>query len=176
MLVIACPCALGLATPAAIMAGTGVAATPRHPDQGRATRWKSRTAVTAVAFDKTGTLTLGKPRGDHTACRWMATKRGDCCWRARLPAGGSEHPLAQAPCWSAAAADGNLRRRHVQHDARRCRGRGMRGHVGWSRAGAWAAGAMLRRARRASRASCWTDPPQRWQAEGAHACPGCCGR
>ncbi len=90
VLVIACPCALGLATPAAIMAGTGAAARAgillRDADA-----IERGHAATLVAFDKTGTLTEGRPvlAGLHEA------EPGALALAAALQAG-SEHPLARA--------------------------------------------------------------------------------
>ncbi|EIK52818.1 heavy metal translocating P-type ATPase [Stutzerimonas stutzeri TS44] len=93
VLVIACPCALGLATPAAIMAGTGVAA--RHGILIKdAEALEVAHAVTAVAFDKTGTLTSGKPQIIH-----LQALEGDETALLRQAGAlqrGSEHPLAHA--------------------------------------------------------------------------------
>ena len=94
VLVIACPCALGLATPAAIMAGTGAAARHgivlRDPDV-LATAHRIRTMV----FDKTGTLTQGKPR--LMSCTPVAAStKDDVLSIAAALQQGSLHPLARA--------------------------------------------------------------------------------
>ncbi|WP_249677978.1 heavy metal translocating P-type ATPase [Pseudomonas abieticivorans] len=93
VLVIACPCALGLATPTAIMAGTGVAA--RHGILIKdADALERAHAVTQVVFDKTGTLTSGAPRIAH-----LQALEGDESQLLELAGAlqrGSEHPLARA--------------------------------------------------------------------------------
>lgn len=94
VLVIACPCALGLATPTAIMVGTGVAAR-----QGilikDAEALEILHNVNTVAFDKTGTLTEGKP--DLVEIDVVGTETPDqiLSLAASMQAG-SEHPLAKA--------------------------------------------------------------------------------
>ncbi|CAO3434265.1 heavy metal translocating P-type ATPase [Azospirillum doebereinerae] len=94
VLVIACPCALGLATPTAIMVGTGAAA--RHGILIKdAEALEHAHALTAVAFDKTGTLTEGKPRVTDL----IPAAGTDEATLLRLAAGlqaGSEHPLGHA--------------------------------------------------------------------------------
>jgi Cu+-exporting ATPase len=93
VLVIACPCALGLATPTAMMAGTGVAA--RHGILIKdAEALEIAHDVSVVAFDKTGTLTEGKPM--LVAC---VAVDGDAARLLALTAAvqsGSSHPLARA--------------------------------------------------------------------------------
>jgi Cu+-exporting ATPase len=87
VLVIACPCALGLATPTAIMAGTGVAA--RH-----GILIKDADGVKVVAFDKTGTLTEGKP--ELVAAEAVDGDRKSLLSVAGAIQAGSEHSLARA--------------------------------------------------------------------------------
>ena len=94
VLVIACPCALGLATPTAIMAGTGVAAR-RGILIKDAQALEVAHSVTVVAFDKTGTLTEGKPSLVATE----PAAGGDSDEVLRLAAAlqkNSDHPLAHA--------------------------------------------------------------------------------
>jgi len=94
VLIIACPCAMGLATPTSIMVGTGRAAELGilfHKGQALQTLNNSK----VIAFDKTGTLTLGKPAvtdilplrddSEETILRWAAAMERN-----------SEHPLAAA--------------------------------------------------------------------------------
>ncbi len=93
VLVIACPCALGLATPAAMMAGTGVAA--RHGvliKDAEALELAQRVSI--VAFDKTGTLTLGKPQ--VVAFESIGMDRRTALALAAALERGSNHPLAHA--------------------------------------------------------------------------------
>ncbi|RKR37389.1 heavy metal translocating P-type ATPase [Paraburkholderia sp. BL17N1] len=94
VLVIACPCALGLATPAAIMAGTGVAA--RHGVLIKdAEALETAHRVTIVAFDKTGTLTLGQP--SVTAFEPIGgIGRDEALALAAAVQRHSDHPLARA--------------------------------------------------------------------------------
>jgi Cu+-exporting ATPase len=93
VLVIACPCALGLATPTAIMAGTGVAAKNGILIKD-AEALESAHAVEVVAFDKTGTLTVGKPA--MVAFEAHAADRDSVLALAAAVQAGSEHPLAKA--------------------------------------------------------------------------------
>jgi Cu+-exporting ATPase len=93
VVVIACPCAMGLATPTAIMVGTGVAA--RHGILIKdADALERAHRVTCMVFDKTGTLTEGRP-----AVRDVAAADGSQQRLLALAASaqqGSEHPLARA--------------------------------------------------------------------------------
>ena len=94
VMVIACPCSLGLATPTAIMVGTGAAA--RHGILIKDAEALERAhAVTCVAFDKTGTLTEGRPEVTDI----VPAQGLDAVMMLRLAAAlqaGSEHPLAAA--------------------------------------------------------------------------------
>ena len=100
VLVIACPCALGLATPTAMMAGTGIAA--RHGILVKdAEALEIAHRVDCVAFDKTGTLTEGRP-----SLAALEPAGGDAGELLRLAAAlqrSSEHPLARAVTNEAAA-------------------------------------------------------------------------
>ena len=138
VLVIACPCALGLTTPTAIMAGTGVAARAGILIKDAQALELAR-SVRTVAFDKTGTLTLGQPQllaavaldGDEPALLRDA---------AALQSG-SEHPLAKAVL--AAARQRGIAAAPAQ-ELRAVAGRGIEGLIAGRR---------------------WTLGSQRWMQE-----------
>ena len=119
--VIACPCALGLATPTGIMVGTGTAA--RHGVLIKdAAALETAHALRVVAFDKTGTLTEGRPQ-------LMAVEGADprrvlaLAWAVQQY---SEHPLAHAVTLAARAAGLDL---PPAAEARALPGRGVQARV-----------------------------------------------
>lgn len=106
VIVFACPCALGLATPTAVMVGTGVGAENGILVKGGAAL-ETTTKVTQVVLDKTGTITYGKMTVAHMniVSLWQ-----DNDWRRRLwwtivglAEMGSEHPVGKAVLGAAKA-------------------------------------------------------------------------
>ena len=124
VLVIACPCALGLATPTAIMVGTGVAA--QHGILIKdAESLELAHAVKTVAFDKTGTLTEGHPK--LVELQSIAGNKDYLLTLAASLQVGSEHPLAKAVV-NAAQAKGLLLQPVLELQA--LPGKGLVGLVG----------------------------------------------
>lgn len=103
VLVIACPCALGLATPTAIMVGTG-----RGAEQGilikDAASLERAHALTAVILDKTGTVTEGRPRV-REVMPLQGQDANDVLRHAAAVAARSEHPISAAIATHARAAE-----------------------------------------------------------------------
>ena len=125
VLVIACPCALGLATPVAVMAGTGVAA--KHGiliKDARSLELAHR--VDTVAFDKTGTLTLGTPTLTELVPSVAEAPKDLLAVAASLQRG-STHPLAKAVLDAATKAGLDV---DAARELRSESGRGVRGVVG----------------------------------------------
>jgi len=132
VLVIACPCALGLATPAAIMVGTGVAA--QHGILIKdAEALELAHAIKTVAFDKTGTLTEGHPKlitMQSSAKDSDAQAADELLMLAASLQAGSEHPLAKAVTNAANAKDLPLQ---VTQNLQALAGKGVLGEVGVQR-------------------------------------------
>ncbi len=129
VLVIACPCALGLATPAAIMAGTGVAAKYGILIKD-AQALELAHKVDVIAFDKTGTLTVGQPRLTAFVQADAAShpeNESKLLAAAASLQSGSEHPLGRAVV--AAAKERGLAIEEPDN-VRAVPGRGSEGEVG----------------------------------------------
>lgn len=103
VLIIACPCAMGLAVPVSILVGTG-----RGAQLGilfrRGDALQRLSEARIVAFDKTGTLTEGRPKLTHIEAQAM--NREEVLRLAAAVEAGSEHPLAGAII-EAAESEGN---------------------------------------------------------------------
>ncbi len=126
VLVIACPCALGLATPTAIMAGTGVAAKYGMLIKD-AQALELAHKVDVIASDKTGTLTQGKPRLTAFVLADATADETQLLSIAASLQSGSEHPLARAVVDAAKARDLPV---PSPDNVRAVPGRGSEGEVG----------------------------------------------
>ena len=94
VVIVACPCALGIATPAAIMVGTGKGAENGILIKGGEYLEKTR-KLQAILFDKTGTLTKGKPSVTDIGC-FGGFREEEVLKLAAMAEKGSEHPLGEA--------------------------------------------------------------------------------
>ena len=169
MLIIACPCALGLATPTAIMVGTGKGA-----ENGILIRsgeaLERAHKLDAIVLDKTGTLTAGQAGGDRRdrgGGRRRATasagrrRRRSCCALAASAERGSEHPLGEAIVERGQGPGLALA------DAERLRGRARPRHRGDGGRPPRAARQPAAHGRaRAARSTGWTATAERLAAEG----------
>ncbi|MDO8771703.1 MAG: heavy metal translocating P-type ATPase [Burkholderiaceae bacterium] len=126
VLVIACPCALGLATPTAIMAGTGAAAKYGILIKD-AQALELAHKVDIIAFDKTGTLTVGQPRLTAFVLADAAADEAQLLAAAASLQSGSEHQLGRAVV--AAARERGLPMA-APDNVRAVPGRGSEGEVG----------------------------------------------
>ena len=126
VMVIACPCALGLATPTSIMVGTGAAA--RYGILIKdAVALETAHALTVVAFDKTGTLTEGKPAVVAVEGAAQPEQRVlELAWAVQQY---SDHPLARAVVAAAVAAAGRGIRLQPASQAKALPGRGVQAEV-----------------------------------------------
>lgn len=104
VIVFACPCALGLSTPTAVMVGTGVGAEKGILIKGGAAL-ETATKITHVVFDKTGTLTVGKMSVSKSDLQgnWNKTSATQRLWWTLIGLAemGSEHPIAKAIVFAA---------------------------------------------------------------------------
>jgi len=136
VLIVACPCAMGLATPAAIMAGANTAARRGILIRDGVALEKAG-KVTAVIFDKTGTLTVGKP---EVAEIWQGSTGVPPVWNMEAKAGAtpalllaaslarsSTHPISQAI--AKLEPEGGVSRRPDLKDWREIRGAGVEAKV-----------------------------------------------
>ncbi|MGH3520368.1 MAG: heavy metal translocating P-type ATPase [Haloechinothrix sp.] len=106
VLIVACPCAIGLATPVAIMVGTGRGASLGILIKGLEVLERTR-KITTVVFDKTGTLTKGQMSLTDTEVG-AGTDAGELLRRAGAVEADSEHPIGQAIAAAALDASGPL--------------------------------------------------------------------
>jgi len=94
VLIISCPCALGIATPAALMVGVGKGAEAGILIRGAEVLERAE-KLNTVVFDKTGTLTRGEPNVTDIVALGEATEE-EILWLAAAVEAGSEHPLGEA--------------------------------------------------------------------------------
>ena len=106
VLLIACPCALGIATPTAILAGVGKGAEYGILIRGGEYVENAR-KLTTVVFDKTGTLTKGEPSVTDVIA-FKGYKEDEILLFAAIAEKGSEHPLAEAVLKKASSLNINV--------------------------------------------------------------------